>query len=141
MNSKECYDKIQGIIKKHTIGSRLNWPAVCNELSLMDNPVMPDEELNYKDCNIEYGKRVTEDGIKSSPENQAWTYSFLLIGWVLHNFREKTNDGHCHNTNHEHGDRLPRKCKEGSKFHNDLFEKCFNSFKDILDEVEKTLQN
>ena len=138
MNSKECYKKVQELIEKNTVGSSLNWQAVCNELSLLDNPVVSNNDLNNGECEVTYGKIITKNNnevcVINSTENQAWTYSYYLMGWVLHLLKNKTNDGHCQNTRHEHGANEPRKCKEGSKFHNGLYEKSLGSFKELIED-------
>jgi len=61
-----------------------------------------------------------------------WTLALISLSWILNNLKEKTEDGHCHNTNHEHGDINPRLCPIGSQFHKDLYDECLNSFKEIL---------
>jgi hypothetical protein len=142
MNSEECYKKVRDLINKHTVGSTLDWPSVCNELSLLDNPVIPEKDLNFDECNVEYAKKVTKDEsgniteVQNSTENQAWTYSYYLMGWVLYLLKEKINNGHCHNKGHEHGAREPRKCKEGSNFHNGLYEKCLGSFEELIKDTK-----
>jgi hypothetical protein len=61
-----------------------------------------------------------------------WTLALISLSWILNNLKEKTEDGHCHNINHEHGDVNPRLCPLGSQFHKDLYDECLNSFKEML---------
>ena len=59
-----------------------------------------------------------------------------IMAWLLYILKMKTQDGHCQSTSHGHGNKEP-KCKNGSEFHNKLYMKCFNSFKDIIEGLEK----
>lgn len=66
-------------------------------------------------------------------ENLAWTASIWLMAWMLRNFQRKTEDGHCQNpTGHPHGERTPTDCELGRTFHREMFNKCLQSYRDII---------
>ena len=69
-------------------------------------------------------------------ENSAWTFILHIMTWLSYNLKSKTKDGYCQSTNQGHG-RMDPKCRTGSTFHNNLCNKCFKSFQEILDELEE----
>ena len=125
-NARYYYREIQKLLDKHKIDGGVNWVAVCSDLVNTDNPVVTEQKL----------ENTIADYRKGHIENSAWTASLYLMAWVLYNFKMKTKDGHCWDTTHGHSTINP-KCKKGSKYHNQLYLKCFKSFKKILDELEK----
>jgi hypothetical protein len=120
------YDQVQAIILR--IMGKLSWNDLCTELYNVDIP-FSDQELTSKECGVGY--------IRGTMENRAWTTSLALISWVLRNFQKKMEDGHCHNITHPHGETIPRNCELGRAFHREMFNKCLQSYIDIL----KTFQN
>ena len=134
----QYYKRTNRIIEK--IVSNLNWLNLCNELYLLDNPIMPESQLNTEECKVYYAKEKTENGIQNSMENAAWTTSVLLMSWVLYNLKYKTDNGHCWNTKHGHETQEP-KCHIGSDFHNKLWIKCLDSFKDLINNIENEPPN
>jgi hypothetical protein len=126
-NARYYYGEIQKLLDKYkTDDGQVEWGFVCRDLFNMDNPVISEQDLE-NDC-ADYSGRKTE--------NSAWTFSLYIMAWTLYNFKIKTQDGHCHSLDHGHGKKDP-KCEKGSEFHSKLYTKCFNSFKEILTELEK----
>ena len=54
------------------------------------------------------------------------------MSWLFSNMKRKVEDGHCHNTKHDHGDRNPRLCVKGSEFHKKLYDESLKSFEGVL---------
>jgi len=128
----ECYKKAQEIIEDNIIDGKLDWLRVCNELYVLDNPVISEQELNSEECEVDY--------MQKSIENVAWTNSVYLVSWVLYNLKNKMENGHYWNISHRHDIKEP-KCKKGSQYHNDLYTKVLKSFKDIIEDLEKNPPN
>ena len=95
-----------------------------------DMPKLSENDLNCKDCEINYGTLI-------ALENRAWTISLFLMSWILHNLKNKTENGHCNNINHVHKNKDPRNCDKGKAFHSKMYIECLKSFKDIIDSFEK----
>jgi hypothetical protein len=127
-SAQDYYKEVQDLLDKYKTdpsGTKVDWWSVCRDLFSLANPVISQEDL--RDECADYAAQKTE--------NSAWTFSIYVMPWLLYNLKMKTQDGHCHSPNHGHGMKDP-KCKVGSKFHNDLYAKCLNSFNDILKELE-----
>jgi hypothetical protein len=118
---ERCYDQVEATISR-IVGS-LSWSDLCTELSNLDNP-LSDQELSNNECGVGY--------TKGTKEYRAWTTSLALMSWSLHNFQRKMEDGHCHNLTHTHGETNPRNCAQGRTFHRELFNRCLQSYRDIL---------
>lgn len=125
-NAYYYYDETQKLIDKHTVKGGVDWFGIFNDLFNRDNPVISEQELN----------NASADYRKDHLENSAWKTSLYFMSWILYNFKMKTQDGHCQSTFHGHPIDKP-KCSKGSEFHNKLYTKCFSSFKEILEELEK----
>jgi hypothetical protein len=78
------------------------------------------EKKSNPECLTEYGENHVETFI--------WSLGLMCQEWILENFRRKSENGHCWNQNHE------KPCKEGSKFHKNLYEECKRSFEEIIKE-------
>ena len=46
--------------------------------------------------------------------------------------KRKVEEGHCNNTEHDHGDRNPRLCVKGSELHKKLYDESLKSFEGVL---------
>jgi len=126
-NARYYYDEVQKLLDLYkTDDAQVDWWPVCRDLFDTNNPVILEQDLK-NEC-ADYCGRKTE--------NSAWTFSLYIMAWTLYNFKMKTQDGHCHSLDHGHGKKDP-KCEKGSEFHSKLYTKCFNSFKEILTELEK----
>jgi hypothetical protein len=126
-DAKYYYDEVQKLLEKYKAdGNKVDWWSVCRDLFNTDNPVTSEQDL-MDEC-ADYSGRKTE--------NSAWTFSLHIMAWLLYNLKMKTQDGHCQSSNHGH-DKTNPKCKKGSDCHNNLYMRCFNSFKDILEEFER----
>lgn len=64
---------------------------------------------DYSECNLQYSG--------GSLENRTWSLVLISISWLLNNLKMKSENRHCQNTVHSHGDKTPRPCSLGSKFH------------------------
>ena len=126
-DAEEYYNKIQ------------EWVPMYNDTDLVkfwghvigsDMPKLSENDLNCKDCEVYYGPLI-------ALENRAWTISLFLMSWILHNLKNKTENGHCNNINHVHKDKDPRNCDKGKAFHSKMYIECLKSFKDIIDSFEK----
>jgi hypothetical protein len=102
------YETIQELITKHL---QLNVDASASDLfsTLVSNVPLRDSS----ECNLQYS------GV--SMENRMWSLALLSTSWLLNNLKMKTENGHCQNTVHSHGDKTPRLCPFGSKFHRELY--------------------
>ena len=58
--------------------------------------------------------------------------ALMFMSWCVTNLKRKTQNGHCQNMDHPHGDTNPRLCKEGTIFHQELYYECIKTFKDLL---------
>jgi hypothetical protein len=123
------YNKVQEIITK--IISDLDWIQLSRDLCILDNPAIPEQDLANIECEVSYRKIKLENGFQIATEGAAWTSTLLLMSWLLQNFKNKTENGHCRNKAHEHP------CKLGSNFHHGLYTKCLKSLRDIIELVEK----
>jgi hypothetical protein len=56
----------------------------------------------------------------------------MFMSWCVTNLKRKTENGHCQNIDHPHGDTNPRLCKEGTIFHQELYNECVKTFNDVL---------
>lgn len=124
---EQYYDQVQEIISR--IMGRLSWNDVCSELSNLDNP-LSDQELSSGECGVDY--------MRGTMENRAWTTSLMLMSWVLRNFQSRAEDGYCHNITHPHGETNPRNCELGRLFHREVFNRCLQSYKDIINTFQNT---
>ncbi len=61
-----------------------------------------------------------------------WVMALMFMSWSVTNLKRKTENGHCQNIDHPHGDTNPRLCKEGTIFHQELYSECVKTFKDLL---------
>ncbi len=61
-----------------------------------------------------------------------WVMALMSMSWSVTNLKRKTKNGHCQNIEHLHGDANPRLCKEGTIFHQELYNECVKSFSDLL---------
>ncbi|MGH9987806.1 MAG: hypothetical protein ACRD8W_28020, partial [Nitrososphaeraceae archaeon] len=78
-------------------------------------------DTDLKKCSVGYMNNPTE--------YRGWNISLMVMTWLLYDLKEKTKNGQCHIHN------LP--CKRGSEFHNNLYNECLKSFKDIIMYFEK----
>lgn len=75
---------------------------------------------------------LKKDGVgymNNPTEYRGWNVSLMVMSWLLHNLKKKTENGHCRIHN------LP--CKSGSEFHNNLYLECLKSFKNLVESFEK----
>jgi hypothetical protein len=124
------YEQVQAVISR--IMGRLSWNDLCTELSDLDNP-LSEQELTNNECGVGY--------TRGTKEYRAWTTSLALISWVLHNFQKKMEDGHCHNLTHTHGESNPRNCENGRRFHKEMYDRCLQSYQDMLNGFQNTSAN
>jgi hypothetical protein len=68
----------------------------------------------------------------NSVENIIWMVSLMSTSWIITNLKSKIIDGHCHNTNHEHGVQEPRLCPIGSRFHKEFYAEVIKSLEDLM---------
>ena len=61
-----------------------------------------------------------------------WMMTLMFMSWSVTNLKRKAQNGHCQNIDHAHGDTNPRLCKEGTIFHQELYNECIKTFKDLL---------
>ena len=61
-----------------------------------------------------------------------WVMALMFMSWSVTTLERKTQNGHCQNIDHPHGVMNPRLCQEGAKFHQELYNECVNTFKDLL---------
>ena len=89
------YGNTQGLITKH---SQLNVGAFASELfsTIVSNVPLRDSS----ECNLQYSAGTIE--------NRMWSLALISISWLLNSLRMKTQDGHCQNTAHSHGDKTSR---------------------------------
>jgi hypothetical protein len=73
--------------------------------------------VNYDHNNVEY---------------IIWVMALMFMSWSITNLKRKMQNGHCRNIDHPHGDRNPRLCQEGTKFHQELYNECAKTFEDLL---------
>lgn len=122
---EEYYKKLNEWTHLAELNSNQFWTNIVNHyLSKVDNMQMKNDN-----CIVDY----TPDML----EKRALSISLFLMSWVLENFRKKTEDGHCQNVNHSHGDRHPRMCMEGSVFHMEMYNECLSSFEEVIEAVKK----
>lgn len=88
---------------------------------------------DYNECNLQYSG--------GSLENRMWSLVLISISWLLNNLKMKSENGHCQNTVHSHGDKTPRLCPVGSKFHRELYDECLKLLEDILRESKNNRPN
>ena len=92
--------------------------------------ISPVEANSYLDkkrldqCQISYDYKNAEYVI--------WVMALMFMSWSITNLKRKTQNGHCQNINHPHGDTNPRLCEEGTKFHRELYNECVESFRGLL---------
>jgi hypothetical protein len=127
-SGEKSYNKVQDIISR--IISNLDWIQLCGALSILDNPAIPERELEKGECEVSYMKKQVEGGFRITTEGAAWSSSLCLMSWLLQNLKNKAENGHCRQKAHEHP------CNEGSNFHDELYRKCLKSFRDIVDEFD-----
>jgi hypothetical protein len=126
LDAEEYYNKLQEWVPLATPSPGQFWTNIVNHhLSKVDN-----KQMKYDKCLLDYDSTMLE--------KRALSISIFLISWALFNFSKKTNDGHCRNISHLHGDRHPRKCKDGSEFHMALYNDYLKSFKEILEAFESS---
>jgi hypothetical protein len=58
--------------------------------------------------------------------------ALMFMSWSITNLKRKTQNGHCQNIDHPHGDMNPRRCQEGTKFHQELYDEYIKTLKDLL---------
>lgn len=108
------------------------WMTICSDLFHFQN-LVSDEQLSSEQCRVYY--------VRYQMENLAWTASLALMSWVLRNFQRKMENGHCNNTvTHDHGEREPRNCDQGRSFHRDRFNRCLQSYKNVINMFEPAPQ-
>jgi hypothetical protein len=113
------YGTIQGLITKH---SQLDLETFASEL--FSTIVLNVPLRDYTECNLQYSG--------GSMENRMWSLVLISISWLLNNLRMKTENGHCQNKSHPHGDKTPSLCTVGSKFHRELYDECLKLLEDVL---------
>ena len=114
---------IQQLISRH---SQLNLQNFVIDLL----NAKPDKlsERESVDCKLEY----KFDNL----EIRMWSLALLSMSWIIEILKRKTQDGHCHNTNHEHGEKEPRNCKSGYDFHLQMYKDCLSSFREVINVAE-----
>jgi len=127
ININEFYNLVQDQIDKITTKEELDFNNLIN--NIMTN--VDYETYESQKCHIRYGR--------NSLEIKMWIFSLVYISWTLMNLTNKIKDGHCHNTDHEHGNQNPRECFDGRKFHYSIYQKCIKSIYDSLAVIEKDL--
>jgi hypothetical protein len=124
-DNKQYYEVFQNFIAKHT---QLNLNGLLLDLlSNLTIPRIPEKTLD--ECKLNYKMQSTE--------NRMWTLALISMSWILNNLRNKTENGHCQNIEHIHGEKTPRLCHKGSQFHKELYNDCLISFKEIVQSVEQ----
>jgi hypothetical protein len=82
--------------------------------------------------NLEFLKGSVHIFGEGSMENRMCSLAIISMSWLFNNMKRKVEDGHCHNTKHDHGDRNPRLCVKGSEFHKKLYDESLKSFEGVL---------
>jgi hypothetical protein len=100
--------------------------------------ISPVEANNYLDRRKHDECFVSYD--HNNVEYVVWVMALMFMSWSITNLKRKTQNGHCQNVNHSHGDTNPRLCQEGAKFHQDLYNECIKTFGDLLVQVD-SLEN
>jgi hypothetical protein len=113
------YDVVQALIKKHSQFDFNNFMQEMASTVVSNTPLK-----NFDDCAINYGQ--------GSMENRMYSLAIISMSWLFNNMKRKVEDGHCHNTKHDHGDRNPRLCVKGSEFHKKLYDESLKSFEGVL---------
>lgn len=57
--------------------------------------------------------------------------ALMFVSWSITNLKRKTQNGHCQNIDHPHGNTNPRYSQEGTKFHRELYNECIKTFQDL----------
>lgn len=117
------YDHIQHLILKH---SQLNLQNFVTDL-LNSKPNKLSERESI-DCQLEYKSHNLEIKI--------WSLALLSMSWTLEILKRKTQNGHCRNIAHEHGEREPRNCESGYNFHLQMYKDCLSSFREVINVAE-----
>ncbi len=119
---RSYYDDIQALIKKHSDGIYVDFNNCLQEMTSIAVSNTPFK--NFDDCSISYDER--------SVENKMYRLAKISMSWLLNNMKGKVAVGHCYNTKHDHGDRIPRDCVKGSELHKKLYDESLKSFEDVL---------
>jgi hypothetical protein len=116
------YECVQHLISKHLKNSEVDLQKLVLDLLSTKLTKLPERESN--DCRVQYKD--------SHLEFKMWNLALLSTSWIIGVFKQKSVDGHCHNMEHDHGEREPRKCSTGHEFHLQMYNECLKSFKDLL---------
>jgi hypothetical protein len=92
--------------------------------------ISPVEASKYLDRRKDDESRVSYD--HNNVEYVVWVMALMFMSWSIINLKRKTQNGHCQNIEHPHGDTNPRSCQEGTKFHKELYYECVKTFEDLL---------
>ncbi len=76
--------------------------------------------------------RVSYD--QNNVEYVIWVMALMFMSWCITNLKRKTQNGHCQNIEHPHGDMIPRHCQEGTKFHLEFYNDCVKTVQDLLNQ-------
>ena len=102
-------------------------------------------EISPVEANNYLEKRKKDECLVSYDHNHVeyvmWVLSLMFMSWSVTNLKRKTQNGHCQNVNHSHGDKNPRHCQEGTKFHQEFYNEYIKSFKDLLADVDSIENN
>jgi hypothetical protein len=93
-------------------------------------------EISHVEANNYLVKRKQDECRISYDHNNAeyviWVMALMFMSWSITNLKRKTQNGHCQNIDHPHGDMNPRRCQEGTKFHQELYDEYIKTLKDLL---------
>jgi len=98
--------------------------------------ISPLEANNYLDRRKHDECFVSYD--HNNVEYVVWVMALIFMSWAITNLKRKTQNGYCQNVKHSHGDTNPRHCQEGTKFHQELYNECIKTFRDLLVQVDST---
>jgi hypothetical protein len=102
-------------------------------------------EISPVEANNYLEKRKQDECLISYDHNNVeyviWVLSLMFMSWSVTNLKRKTENGHCQNINHSHGDKNPRLCQEGTKFHQEFYDEYIKTFKDLLVHVDSVENN
>ena len=127
----EFYNIVEDQISKITTKDGLDINNLAKNIMTDLDHLISSENYESQKCQVHYGS--------DSMEIRMWIFSLVCMSWTLMNLTNKVKDGHCYNLDHQHGDRIPRECFDGRKFHYSIYQKCLKSFYDSLAVIEKDL--
>ena len=130
-NINEFYNFVQEQISKITTKEGLDINNLVKNIMTNLDYLISSETYESQECGVRYDR--------NNLEIKMWILSLIFLSWTLMNLTNKVKEGDCQNINHQHGDKNPRECFDGRKFHYSIYQKCIKSFYDSLGFIEKDI--